>query len=173
MFLRLGSVPTVVVSSPAMAKEFLKTHELIFANRPPTSGDKYLGYERRDVAFAPYGGYYIPPKTRLFVNVWAIGRDESVWEDPLEFKPEKFIGSSIDVNGHHFELLSFGTGGRRCPGISMGLSAVYLVVAQLIHCFHWNVEGNLDIDEVFGLTLPKKFPIFALPSWRLTTDEPS
>ncbi|GLJ15590.1 hypothetical protein SUGI_0256200 [Cryptomeria japonica] len=34
MFLRLGSVPTVVVSSHAMAKEFLKTHDLIFANRP-------------------------------------------------------------------------------------------------------------------------------------------
>ncbi|GLJ30466.1 hypothetical protein SUGI_0603050 [Cryptomeria japonica] len=29
MFLHLGSVPTVVVSSPAMAKEFLKTHDLV------------------------------------------------------------------------------------------------------------------------------------------------
>ncbi|XP_057865163.2 cytochrome P450 71AU50-like [Cryptomeria japonica] len=88
------------------------------------------------------GGYYIPPKTRFFVNVWAIGRDERVWEDPLEFKPERFIGSSIDVNGHHFELFSFGTGRRGCPGIYMGFSSVYLVVAQLIHCFHWNVRGR-------------------------------
>ncbi|XP_057819519.1 cytochrome P450 71AU50-like [Cryptomeria japonica] len=55
------------------------------------------------------GGYYIPPKTRLFVNAWAMGRDESVWEDALEFKPERFIGSRIDVKGHHFELLPFGT----------------------------------------------------------------
>ncbi|GLJ15604.1 hypothetical protein SUGI_0256490 [Cryptomeria japonica] len=119
------------------------------------------------------GEYYIPPETRLFVNVWAIGRDERVWEDPLEFKPERFIGSSIDVNGHHFELLSFGTGRRGCPGIYMGLSSVYLVVAQLIHCFHWNVEGDLDREETFGLTLPKKFPISAFPSWKLTTDNPS
>ncbi|GLJ54974.1 hypothetical protein SUGI_1180280 [Cryptomeria japonica] len=119
------------------------------------------------------GEYYIPPKTRLFVNVWAIGRDERVWEDPLEFKPERFIGSSIDVNGHHFELLSFGTGRRGCPGIYMGLSSVYLVVAQLIHCFHWNVEGDLDREETFGLTLPKKFPISAFPYWKLTTDNPS
>ncbi|GLJ45526.1 hypothetical protein SUGI_0958470 [Cryptomeria japonica] len=118
------------------------------------------------------GRYYIPPKTRLLVNVWAIGRDESVWEDPLEFKPERFIGSSIDVKGHHFELLSFGAGRRGCPGISLGLSVVYLVLAQLIHCFHWSVEGDLDRDEVFGLTLPKKFPLSALPSWRLTTEEP-
>ncbi|XP_057819505.2 cytochrome P450 71AU50 [Cryptomeria japonica] len=118
------------------------------------------------------GGYYIPPKTRLLVNVWAIGRDESVWEDPLEFKPERFIGSSIDVKGHHFEMLSFGTGRRQCPGIAMGLSVVHLAVAQLIHCFHWSVEGDLDRDEECGLTVPRKFPIFALPSWRLTTNEP-
>ncbi|GLJ45499.1 hypothetical protein SUGI_0958110 [Cryptomeria japonica] len=58
MFLRLGSVPTVVASSPAMAKEFLKTHDLIFASRQATSGTKYLGYERRDVALAPYGEYW-------------------------------------------------------------------------------------------------------------------
>ncbi|GLJ45525.1 hypothetical protein SUGI_0958450 [Cryptomeria japonica] len=117
-------------------------------------------------------GHYIAPKTRLLVNVWAIGRDESVWEDPLEFKPEIFIGSSIDVKGHHFELLSFGAERRGRPGISMGFSVVYLVLAQLIHCFHWSVEGNLDRDEVFGLTLPKKFPLSALPSWRLTTEKP-
>ncbi|GLJ45519.1 hypothetical protein SUGI_0958360 [Cryptomeria japonica] len=119
------------------------------------------------------GGYHIPPKTRLFVNVWAIGRDERVWEDPLEFKPERFTGSSIDVNGHHFELLSFGAGRRGCPGIYMGLSSVYLVVAQLIHCFHWNVEGDLDREEMFGLTLPKKFPLSAFPSWRLSIDDPA
>ncbi|XP_057819504.1 cytochrome P450 71AU50 [Cryptomeria japonica] len=118
------------------------------------------------------GGYYIPPKTRLYVNIWAIGRDASVWEDALEFKPERFIGSSIDVKGHHFELLTFGAGRRGCPGISMGLANVYLVLAQLIHCFDWSADGNLDRDEEFGLTLPRKRPLSALPSWRLTTDEP-
>ncbi|GLJ45535.1 hypothetical protein SUGI_0958570 [Cryptomeria japonica] len=116
------------------------------------------------------GRYYIPPKTRLFVNIWAIGRDESVWEDALEFKPKRFIGSSIDLKGHHFELLSFGTGRRGYPGMFMGLSVVSLVVAQLIHCFDWSVEGEVDLDEVFGLSLPRKFLLSALPSWKLTTE---
>lgn len=42
MFLRFGSVPTVVVSSSEMAKQFLKTHDLIFANRPQTTAGKYF-----------------------------------------------------------------------------------------------------------------------------------
>ncbi len=30
MFLRFGSVPTIVVSSSEIAKQFLKTHDLMF-----------------------------------------------------------------------------------------------------------------------------------------------
>ncbi|KAH7316292.1 hypothetical protein KP509_21G086800 [Ceratopteris richardii] len=36
-------------------------------------------------------GYSIPPKTRLFVNVWAIGRDEGIWESPHVFRPSRFL----------------------------------------------------------------------------------
>ncbi|XP_059067771.1 cytochrome P450 71AU50-like [Cryptomeria japonica] len=118
------------------------------------------------------GGYYVPPKTRLLVNVWAMGRDDCIWKDPLEFKPERFIGSSIDLKGQHFELLPFGAGRRGCPGMSMGSSVVHLAVAQLIHCFDWSVEGEVNREEEFGLSLPKKFPLSALPSWRLATEGP-
>eukprot|EP01018_Ginkgo_biloba_P008245 Gb_06160 [translate_table: standard] len=58
MFLRLGSVPTVVASSPEMAKEFLKTHDLIFASRPATCVGKNLLYNSTNVAFCPYGPYW-------------------------------------------------------------------------------------------------------------------
>ena len=58
MFLRLGSIPTVVASSPAMAKEFLKTHDLVFANRPNCAHGKYVCYDHKDLAFSPYGEYW-------------------------------------------------------------------------------------------------------------------
>ncbi|XP_057869307.2 cytochrome P450 750A1-like [Cryptomeria japonica] len=58
MMLKLGSVPTVVVSSSAMAKEFLKTHDLVFASRPLCAAGKYLAYNYKDMAFAPYGPYW-------------------------------------------------------------------------------------------------------------------
>ncbi|CAN6694841.1 unnamed protein product [Malus baccata var. baccata] len=35
MYLRLGLMPTIVVSSPQAAELFLKTHDLVFASRPP------------------------------------------------------------------------------------------------------------------------------------------
>uniref|UniRef100_A0A0D6QZV0 Cytochrome P450 n=1 Tax=Araucaria cunninghamii TaxID=56994 RepID=A0A0D6QZV0_ARACU len=114
-------------------------------------------------------GYYFPPKTRLIVNLWAIGRHESVWEDAEEFKPERFIGKDIDVRGMDFELLPFGAGRRGCPGILAGLTNVELGLAQLLHCFDWTVEGEVNMEEVSGLTVPRKFPLLVRPGWRLTS----
>ncbi|XP_010480461.1 PREDICTED: cytochrome P450 71B2-like [Camelina sativa] len=35
-------------------------------------------------------GYDIPAKTWMYINVWAIGRDPKIWENPEEFIPERF-----------------------------------------------------------------------------------
>ena len=57
VFLRLGSVPTIVVSSPELAKEFLHTHDIAFADRPLFSSSGFLGgiEGRRSIALIPYG----------------------------------------------------------------------------------------------------------------------
>ncbi|GLJ45522.1 hypothetical protein SUGI_0958420 [Cryptomeria japonica] len=77
MFLRLGSVPTVVATSPAMAKEFLKTHDLIFANRPTSSVSKIMAYESRDVVLAPYGEYWRQMRKLCTMELLSAKRTES------------------------------------------------------------------------------------------------
>ncbi|GLJ22365.1 hypothetical protein SUGI_0421010 [Cryptomeria japonica] len=117
------------------------------------------------------GGYFIPQRTRLIVNAWDIGRDPSLWEDPLEFKPERFMGKNIDVvrDKEYFDMLPFGTGRRGCPGAALADVTVNLVLAQLIHCFEWSVEGDLDMTEVFGASTPRSVHLLARPSLRLFT----
>lgn len=55
--LRLGSVSCVVVSTPELAKEFLKTHELVFSSRKHTTAIDIVTYES-SFAFSPYGPYW-------------------------------------------------------------------------------------------------------------------
>lgn len=117
-------------------------------------------------------GFHIPKKTRVIINVWAIGRDPEAWNDPDKFFPERFVGSSIDLYGHDFQLLPFGSGRRGCPGMQLGLTIVKLVLAQLVHCFDWELPDGmlpteLDMTEEFSLVTPRAKHLLAIPSYRL------
>ncbi|KAL0904798.1 hypothetical protein M5K25_026950 [Dendrobium thyrsiflorum] len=57
--LQLGvTAPTVVVSSAEIAEQVMKTQDLIFASRPPSSLANHLLYNSTDVAFSPYSDYW-------------------------------------------------------------------------------------------------------------------
>ncbi|PSR95721.1 Cytochrome P450 CYP736A12 like [Actinidia chinensis var. chinensis] len=116
--------------------------------------------------------YYIPKRSRIIVNAWALGRNCDVWSDNAEeFFPERFIGSNIDLRGHHFELIPFGSGRRICPGMNSGLLNIKLVVAQLVLTFGWELPNgmspkDLDMSERFRLTAPRAQHLLAIPIYR-------
>ncbi|CAJ1970762.1 unnamed protein product [Sphenostylis stenocarpa] len=58
MNLKLGEVSTIVVSSPEVAKDVMKTYDAIFAQRPHQVGADIICYGSTDIATAPYGGYW-------------------------------------------------------------------------------------------------------------------
>lgn len=58
MHMKLGLVPTIVVSSPAAAELFLKTHDLVFSSRPLIHTSSIMSYGQKDLVFAPYGSYW-------------------------------------------------------------------------------------------------------------------
>ncbi|KAA8524316.1 hypothetical protein F0562_010740 [Nyssa sinensis] len=119
-------------------------------------------------------GYDIPAKTRVFINVLAIVRSPTVWESPENFIPERFLdgGENIDVIGQHFELLPFGSGRRMCPAYNLGMKAVTLTLANLLHGFEWKLPEKmqaceLNMEEVVGLTMPRKVPLALVAQPRL------
>lgn len=117
-------------------------------------------------------GYHIPNKTRVLLNVWAIGRDPDAWSDPEMFSPERFVESNVDVRGRDFQLIPFGTGRRGCPGLQLGLTIVQLLVAQLVHCFNWELPNgmlpeHLDMVESFGMVTGRANHLMAIPTYRL------
>ncbi|KAJ1409906.1 Cytochrome P450 [Sesbania bispinosa] len=110
-------------------------------------------------------GYEIPAKTMLFVNLWSMGRDPTLWEDPLEFKPERFMSeeNQLDVRGQNFQLMPFGTGRRGCPGVSLALQAVPTNLGAMIQCFEWKVDGTVNMQEKSAMTLPRAHPLVCVP----------
>lgn len=58
MAMRLGSIPTVVVSSAKTAQDVLKTQDHSFCGRPALRGQQKLSYNGLDMAFSPYNEYW-------------------------------------------------------------------------------------------------------------------
>ncbi|KAJ6320965.1 hypothetical protein OIU78_016207 [Salix suchowensis] len=111
------------------------------------------------------GGFDIPQGTMLVVNAWTMHRDPNLWEEPDEFKPERFLGGLGEREG--FKYIPFGTGRRVCPGAGMGLQIVSLALGALIQCFEWDTIGPVeDMSPGSGITLFKAKPLEALCSPR-------
>lgn len=108
-------------------------------------------------------GYEIKPGSTLIINGWTIARDPETWEDPDEFVPERFMRSE-GRQQLDFEMLPFGGGRRRCPGMGMGMVSIELALANLLHSFDWRAAHPIDTESLPGLTMHKKNPLLLLPT---------
>uniref|UniRef100_A0A0D9VD36 Cytochrome P450 n=1 Tax=Leersia perrieri TaxID=77586 RepID=A0A0D9VD36_9ORYZ len=113
-------------------------------------------------------GYDMPVGLTVLVNVWAISRDPVSWGDTAEeFLPERFEQCDTDFKGVDFEFIPFGAGRRICPGISMALANMELVLTALL--FHFDFElpmemspKDMDMTEKSGLSMERKGKLFVV-----------
>ncbi|KAJ8752043.1 hypothetical protein K2173_001069 [Erythroxylum novogranatense] len=124
---------------------------------------------RESSAGVELGGYNIPPRTTVLINIFAIHLDPEVWYNPEKFIPERFENDPADFKGQDYKFLAFGGGRRACPGVSFGVVVAEAVLANLLYWFDWklpdaNPPEELDMTESSGLTVSKKTHLRLIPS---------
>ncbi|TXG46879.1 hypothetical protein EZV62_026173 [Acer yangbiense] len=126
-------------------------------------------------------GYLIPMNASINFMVAEMGWDGKVWEDPMEFKPERFMKKKIseeeeeeeendqgkvlfDITGSkEIKMMPFGVGRRICPGLGLALLHLEYFVANLLWSFQWKaVDGDeINLEEKQEFTVVMKIPLQA------------
>ncbi|KAJ6797269.1 cytochrome P450 89A2-like [Iris pallida] len=114
------------------------------------------------------GRYLIPKGAEVHINVAELGWDGRTWEEPMAFRPERFLeggdGSGVDITGsREIKMMPFGAGRRMCPGFGLALLHLEYFVANLVREFEWKAaEGEeVDLSERLEFTTVMKYPLRA------------
>ncbi|CAI0475481.1 unnamed protein product [Linum tenue] len=85
-----------------------------------------------------------------------MGWDPKVWEDPMAFKPERFLEGG---GGKEIKMMPFGAGRRMCPGYTLAMLHLEYFVANLVRNFKWEAAGEVDLAEKPEFTVVMKHPL--------------
>ncbi|CAH8362878.1 unnamed protein product [Eruca vesicaria subsp. sativa] len=113
------------------------------------------------------GGFYVPEKTTLMVNAYAVMRDPKYWADPDEFKPERFLDTwqEEERKEQALKYIPFGSGRRGCPGENLAHILIGTAIGVMIQGFEWRFkEDKVNMEEaVAGLSLTMAHPLMCTP----------
>ncbi|KAI6694716.1 hypothetical protein NL676_022426 [Syzygium grande] len=120
---------------------------------------------------AELGGYVIPKDGSINFMVAEMGWDPEVWEDPMAFKPERFLNceeeaGGFDITGsREIKMMPFGVGRRICPGYGLAMLHLEYFVANLVWLFRWQTAAGEDVDlsakQELTIVLGMKSPLRA------------
>ena len=91
----------------------------------------------------------IPKGTSVFVPLMGLHRDPEIFENPLQFKPERFLNSSNGSgNSKGLFYLPFGDGPRICIGMRLGKFSAKLGLASILSKFNFELTDKEMMNEV-------------------------
>ena len=117
------------------------------------------------------GGYTVPENAVVFFTIAEMGWDPRVWDDPMQYKPERFLfdHEDFDITGSkEIKMMPFGAGRRICPALHLAMLHLQYYVANLVWNFEWGVVDGYEVDlsEKQEFTVVMKHPLKTLISPR-------
>ncbi|KAJ7202579.1 cytochrome P450 [Mycena pura] len=79
-----------------------------------------------------YRGYRLPAQSIVIPNTWAISHDATMYPDPYEFKPERWLLNGQLNPAMRGSETVFGYGRRICAGMHLATSSVCLTIASIL-----------------------------------------
>lgn len=113
-----------------------------------------------------HDGYFLPKGTIVQANILGITQDPSVYPNPAQYDPARFIAASENEQPQPYADCIFGWGRRTCPGKLMAQEIIFLTIAQTLAAFTIEKpEGVvINVEREEGIvSRPSKFECIIKP----------
>jgi cytochrome P450 len=101
------------------------------------------------------GGYNLPPGTQVYMIQWTMHRNPRYFEDPEEFRPERWT-EDFEKRLPRFAYFPFGGGPRLCIGNSFAIMEAVLILATIAQRFKLTLAPAQTITPWPSVTLRPK-----------------
>ncbi|CAK8539819.1 unnamed protein product [Lathyrus sativus] len=168
MHLQLGEISTVIVSSPKLAKEVMKTHDVVFANRPKLLAPEIMVYGSKDIVFSPYGDFWRQMRKICVLELLSAKRVQSfsyIREDEstkLIQSIQSTANSTINLTSRIFAMVSNAISRAAFGEKSKDQQEFVELVKKVVE-----ISSGLDVDDMF----PSIKPLHILTGMRSKLDK--
>jgi cytochrome P450 len=98
------------------------------------------------------GGYTIPAGTTVFLPQWVVHRDGRWFDDPEDFRPERWANGLMQ-RIHRYAYFPFGGGPRICIGNNFALMEAVLILATIAQRYRLRLAADANIVPLPTMTL--------------------
>ncbi|MFQ6329976.1 cytochrome P450 [Nocardia sp. CWNU-33] len=123
--------------------------------------------ERTPIADDEIGGYQVSAGARVTLCMYYIHRDKRLWDDPAEFRPERFADKEV-AERHKFAFFPFSGGPRICLGKDMSMTEMVLILAMTVQRFRLELDSAHLVVPLASVNLRPEFGIRIRPVRRAT-----
>ena len=111
-------------------------------------------------------GYKIPKGTLVLTNLYSVQMDEKYWDNPEEFRPERWIGPDGKFQKKE-GFAVFSVGPRVCLGEILARSELFLFFTAMLQKFDFHPvdpKNPPSLEATLGITLsPVNFDVIVKP----------
>ncbi|MFI6044004.1 cytochrome P450 [Nocardia sp. NPDC051321] len=113
---------------------------------------------RRTLETTTLGGFELPPGTQVFYSVYAIQRDESVYDHPDEFRPDRWLDDAKKYPRTAF--LPFGAGVRNCIGEHFAWIEIAIAIVNILQRYELSLQPGQQVPAAaMGALVPGALPM--------------
>jgi cytochrome P450 len=120
------------------------------------------GFGREAIADCEIGGYAIPAGTTIIISPWVSHRDPRYFDNPTEFRPERWSGD-LARRLPRFAYMPFGGGPRICIGNRFAMMEAVLILATVAQRFKLEWQSDRSVVPLPSITLRPQGGIWVRP----------